>query len=318
LGCAAFSSLALCFHPSLLLAAAFSLLAPHAHIFSDDFEEERVITTYKDRIDAIKKFYKEHAEEIQFVGYLLFVLLFSVVVNDNVQDEEFQRHNIAVKTALVQQEWAFDLAPNMKKDLYDVDSIPDIWTWTMGPFLGSVLSGSQKIWPDVEAGHFYRSFRLLGQIQMRQIRVQRESCTVPEQLRARVGGCFAPLKNTGNLSGDSNEDTADYGPYVNDSARPIFQWYSAESLQQDVFVGRSWDRYPGSGYNVTIPRDFGEAQRLLTFYKDNNWIDIQTRAVFIDLVIREGGRVEDPCKSKVACYSPEESGSSCTIQVSRS
>ena len=113
-------------------------------------------------------------------------------------------------------------APNMRKDLFDVDSITDIWTWTTGPFLSSVLAGSTQrhvsnpinplnlsvvhatvafgmraneggnqacsilsgrlcsnvalmhvqcmsSWPDTKPGEFYRAFRLLGLIRMRQV-----------------------------------------------------------------------------------------------------------------------------------------------------
>jgi len=46
-----------------------------------------------------------------------------------------------------------------------------------------------------------------------------------------------------------------------------------------------WCRYPGSGYVLTIPRDYAEAVKQLEFYKQNNWIDIATRVVFIDLLL---------------------------------
>ena len=101
---------------------------------------------------------------VNFFGYLVFVLLYSLAVNENAAGEDFQRHNIAVKSVIAQQEWAYDLSPVMRKDLYDVDSIPDIWTWTMGPFLSAVLAGSQQSYPDMNPGDFYRTFRLLGQV----------------------------------------------------------------------------------------------------------------------------------------------------------
>ena len=95
--------------------------------------------------------------------------------------------------------------------------------------------------PDTKAGDFYRAFRLLGTIRMRQVRVKQDSCGIPAELRYRVGRCHAAL-SPHNFTGKSNEDTIDYGPTVNDSSRPAFQWYSAEALKDNVFYGRSWQR----------------------------------------------------------------------------
>ena len=44
-------------------------------------------------------------------------------------------------------------------------------------------------------------------------------------------------------------------------------------------------RYPGSGYNLTIPRDYTKALEMLEWYKKHNWIDIGTRVVFVDLLL---------------------------------
>jgi hypothetical protein len=44
-------------------------------------------------------------------------------------------------------------------------------------------------------------------------------------------------------------------------------------------------RFPGSGYNLSIPRDHAEAVKHLQFFQQHNWIDIHTRVVFIDLLL---------------------------------
>ncbi|KAJ1466664.1 Polycystin cation channel, partial [Baffinella frigidus] len=38
-------------------------------------------------------------------------------------------------------------------------------------------------------------------------------------------------------------------------------------------------------YNVTIPLDLNEARKTIAHLRENNWLDLQTRAIFIDLFV---------------------------------
>lgn len=67
------------------------------------------------RWEAIKHFHAEHHEVLAFAGYLVFVLLYSLAVNENAGGEDFQRHNLAVKAVIAQSEWAYELSPVMRK-----------------------------------------------------------------------------------------------------------------------------------------------------------------------------------------------------------
>ena len=59
------------------------------------------------RYEAAKDFFAENKEVLGFVGYLAFLVLFSVVVNENAHGEDYLRHNQAVRAALSEQEWNF-------------------------------------------------------------------------------------------------------------------------------------------------------------------------------------------------------------------
>lgn len=59
------------------------------------------------RYEATKDFFAENKEVLCFVGYLVFLVLFSVVVNENAHGEDYLRHNQAVRAALSEQEWNF-------------------------------------------------------------------------------------------------------------------------------------------------------------------------------------------------------------------
>jgi len=68
---------------------------------------------------------------------------------------------------VAEQEFWFN-ASHIRKDFYDIDAIGDFWNW-LTPFANVLLSNS---FPD-EPGFFYRYFRILGLIRMRQVRVQK-------------------------------------------------------------------------------------------------------------------------------------------------
>jgi len=271
-------------------------------------------THYGERFSVLK-FQKEHHETLELLYYLVFVVLVSLVVEAHCHGQDFQRHNMALKAAIAQQEAPF---------LTDVASTADIWPWITGPFLSSVLAGSlpdEQGFPDVQEGSFYRSFRILGQIRMRQVRVKADSCDIPEPLRDRVAGCYALLQTSSPyFGGASNEDTSDYGPPQqrrkgaaagakggeagseggagggsgeggdgggggSKNVRLEFRWYSAETLEESAFYGRAWSRYPGSGFNISVPRNYTAALEMLNAHQEAGWMDVQTRAVFLDFIL---------------------------------
>ena len=80
-------------------------------------------------------------------------------------------------------------------------------------------------------------------------------------------------------------DSEPYGPLNPISQLPVWKWYSAKEMMEGSYSGRSGTSYPGSGYNITLPLDYSGALTTLYDLKDNNWIDLQTRAVFVDFIV---------------------------------
>ena len=64
-------------------------------------------------------------------------------------------------------------ASHVRKDLYDVDAVADFWNW-LTPFANVVLGSNTAggMFPD-QPGFFYRYFRILGLMRLRQVRVQK-------------------------------------------------------------------------------------------------------------------------------------------------
>ena len=110
-----------------------------------------------------------------------------------------------------------------------------------------------------------------------QVRVGSDSCAVPALLQEYGAECYAPFSAAA-------EDREAYGPSDGLGQR-VWRWWSAAELREGSYVGRSWVTYPGSGFNVTLPTDRASALERLAFLQDNRWVDLRTRAVFLDMLI---------------------------------
>jgi hypothetical protein len=103
------------------------------------------------------------------------------------------------------------------------------------------------------------------------------SCRIPSQLSKYITDCYAPF-STKVL------DSAPYGPRDSKTNLPVWKWFSEDELMEGTYTGRSNIDYPGSGFNITLPMDYNAVQEKLSYLQNNNWIDLQTRAVFVDFI----------------------------------
>ena len=90
--------------------------------------------------------------------------LFTYVVLSASPGELMLEQNRAVRNAVAEQEMFF-ADYHVKKVYADIDSIPDFWKWLSGPFLSTVLRAD---FPDAP-GTFYKYFRILGGVRLRQV-----------------------------------------------------------------------------------------------------------------------------------------------------
>ena len=93
-----------------------------------------------------------------------------------------------------------------------------------------------------------------------------------------MAGCYA------DFSKDA-EARDPFGPIDPKTNMSTWIWRPAKELKSNAWVGRSGVVYPGSGYQTSIPIDPKEARKTLQALDENNWLDLATRAVFIDLLI---------------------------------
>lgn len=216
---------------------------------------------------------RDHGGKLEFAAYCAFFFLFTYVALGANPGETMLEQNRSVRNAVAEQEIFFeDYA--VRKVYKDIDSIPDFWKWVSGPFIHTVL---RPDFPD-QPGTFYKYFRILGGIRIRQVRVKEGACEIPSAMEGFADVCFAPFSK-------KNEDKEDFGPLNLETGRKEWHWASKEAMGEGVYTGRTWIDFPGSGYNVTIPLDLNEARKTIAHLRENNWLDLQTRAIFIDLFV---------------------------------
>jgi len=115
-----------------------------------------------------------------------------------------------------------------------------------------------------------------------------------------IKDCYAPFSKK---SMDSNP----YGPKNPVSQLPIWKWYSEKEMMEGSYLGRTGISYPGSGFNITLPMNYGGTLKELHFLKANNWVDLQTRVVFVDFIVYNAN-VRLITLIKVAIEFPASSG----------
>lgn len=123
---------------------------------------------------------------------------------------------------------------------------------------------------------FGRENLALGKIRMRQLRVEDEACDVAEAFQDKLGKyCYpavvpGPLQTSSNYRGKTNGSSTFVTPY--ESNGDGYSWYS----------GTSKIMYPSSGYMVELPLTETAATAVLTELQEQDWVDENTRAVFIE------------------------------------
>ena len=148
------------------------------------------------------------------------------------------------------------------------------WLWVEGP-LQDLLYGPQNGTNHTQGYLREGSTQLLGKLRFRQLRVKpNRGCIISYLARDYFPDCYAEFT-------DERQDTAQFTTEEDVSG---FSWSSGGGTNgQFTRISGMYATYPGDGYIVDIPfttrDDFTyEISRL----RANNWLDLQTRAVFIE------------------------------------
>jgi len=119
---------------------------------------------------------------------------------------------------------------------------------------------------------------LIGQIRMRQIRVQRikaEDCNFITDLKEMVPDCFPPF------TVDKQSKLSWAPTWTPKHLRHHYKWQRANYTQQTTMAGYH-GTYPGDGFYYDIPYNISGAQMRLKELEAWAWIDHRTRAVIVE------------------------------------
>ncbi|XP_066568584.1 polycystin-1-like protein 2 [Amia ocellicauda] len=176
---------------------------------------------------------------------------------------------------------AFFLTQHIEKSFTsgtsDSMSHQDVFTWVnttvlsnlFGQYPGFITDGNSK---------------LVGSARMRQVRVRRDSCPVAKSMRGSIPDCHAPY------SWDL-EDMGLYGPgwntstLANNSQAPKAWQYQSQGTLRAHPIWGSVALYRGGGYVADLGPDLQSATSVLQYLFDNTWLDVYTRAVFVEFTV---------------------------------
>lgn len=202
------------------------------------------------------------------------------------------------------------LGPNQTEDIWvsghktmeDIDTVEDVWTWlrdAMIPLFIPPLNGTSA----ADLRRVLRYNRLIGGVQLQQIRRRRVSCTeqypalgpiLPgTNINPLLAGidCFPPAKFSSECFGvNSTSTVGGFCPDAETSGRRLSGMvHDPRLLYPESQVGKvgrehtvaAWSGssdFKGGTYTVLLHQQSGlaQAQETLTYLQDNHWIDTPT------------------------------------------
>uniref|UniRef100_A0A8C7UXI6 Polycystic kidney disease 1 like 2a n=1 Tax=Oncorhynchus mykiss TaxID=8022 RepID=A0A8C7UXI6_ONCMY len=167
---------------------------------------------------------------------------------------------------------------SFSQGISDSMSHKDVFNWAntsllsnlFGEYPGFITDGNSK---------------LVGNARLRQVRVQKNSCRIAHSMRPAVPDCHAPYSW-------EVEDMGSYGPGWNRSAsgnasktlHSPWQYQTQARLRAQPTWG-SVVLYRGGGFVVDLGPESQNASSTLQYLFDNTWLDMFTRAVFVEFTV---------------------------------
>ncbi|KAL4613536.1 polycystic kidney disease protein 1-like 2 [Arapaima gigas] len=166
-------------------------------------------------------------------------------------------------------------------------SLGDIFNWANSTLLSNLYGQYPGFITDGNA-------KLVGSARIRQVRVQKDSCTMSSYVRPYIPDCNA-------LYSWEAEDMGSYEPGwsqpANSSGMPAnstlaystlapfaWQYQSQHQLRAHPMWG-SIALYRGGGYVADLGPNQGNASNVLQYLFDNTWLDQYTRAIFVEFTV---------------------------------
>ncbi|KAM4653652.1 polycystin-2-like protein 2 [Amazona ochrocephala] len=153
-----------------------------------------------------------------------------------------------------------------------IRSKADFWKFVQGPLLDGLYWDkwyNNTTLPFQNYSHIYYENLLLGVVQVRQVKVRNNTCSIYPYFRSFLDDCYSDYHYQAEDRSDDalrNESEWKYTP-----ADPFTPWYLG-----------NMGLYSSGGYLFTLPKSKQESMEKLASLKQNNWLTRGTRAVFID------------------------------------
>ncbi|XP_035860041.1 polycystic kidney disease protein 1-like 2 [Sander lucioperca] len=154
----------------------------------------------------------------------------------------------------------------------------DVFTWAhtsllsnlFGVYPGFITDGNSK---------------LVGNARLRQVRVQKNSCQIAGPMLQFVPDCQAPYSW-------EVEDMGSYGPGWSQSAKDNISTSTSSpwtyQTQAQLRTPNVWSKlvlYRGGGFVTELGPDSQNASSTLEYLFRNTWLDIYTRAIFVEFTV---------------------------------
>ncbi|NXK82629.1 PK2L2 protein, partial [Amazona guildingii] len=153
-----------------------------------------------------------------------------------------------------------------------IRSKADFWKFVQGPLLDGLYWDkwyNNTTLPFQNYSHIYYENLLLGVVQVRQVKVRNNTCSIYPYFRSFLDDCYSDYHYQAEDRSDDalrNESEWKYTP-----ADPFTPWYLG-----------NMGLYSSGGYLFTLPKSKQESVEKLASLKLNSWLTRGTRAVFID------------------------------------
>ena len=238
----------------------------------------------------------------QFIMWLVLYVLFflSTTVRLGLNDQTSHLLHHAVVARYLGKPYDFSEQPN--KRFLDTDTRQDFYNFMRIAVIEGIYDSGSFYERQVQAGSplqpyntgdylpVVRHTKMVGRLRLRQLRVACEAC--PSGMNEVVRGTY-PEALYERKNGNKSEAKACCYPQ-----------YSTSTESKETFVGLTGDTYtwkgsdvpsvlgsqetvlyPGSGHSVLFPNNLTESLRMLQRLETDQWIDLSTRAIFVEFVL---------------------------------
>ncbi|XP_046581985.1 LOW QUALITY PROTEIN: uncharacterized protein LOC124289408 [Haliotis rubra] len=170
-----------------------------------------------------------------------------------------------------------------------ISTIPDYWNWLNTTFIPAMYathySNNTEItdWQDRACINDHQT-RRVGVARLRQMRVKEDTCTIQPKMKTLINHCRDEY-------GWTDDDTKPYLPQwqiipeenKTDSKKWKTPWVyqSSVKLANAPYVA-TIATYKGGGYVSLLARQACRTKQIIANLQDNDWLDLRTRAVFME------------------------------------